>query len=412
MGSRLNRIRLQRDSAVMATVRKRTWKSGGEVKTAWICDYIDQNGKRHIKTFSRQRDARDWLDQTTGEVREGIHTPERQSITVAEAAELWIENAKLNEREKSTLRQYRNHVDLHIAPRIGGVKLARLTSPMVVSFRDDLLRNVSRALARKVLASLKGILKHAQSAGLVAQNVAMPVKIDANKREKPKLKVGRDIPSKREMQAMLATASGRWRAFFITATFTGLRASELRGLPWENIDFERKVIHVCQRANLWGEIGPPKSEAGDREIPMSPMVVNALKEWRLACPKVTEKQADDSEISRLWLVFPNGNGNVENHANIENRGFYPLQLAAGITKLNSKKRDMDGNRVRKPKYSLHALRHFFASWAIEQGFSPKRLQALLGHSSITMTYDRYGHLFPSPEDDHAKLAAGELALAG
>src|SRR5215471_11889924 len=85
MGSRLNRIRLQRDSAVMATVRKRTWKSGGEVKTAWICDYIDQNGKRHIKTFSRQRDARDWLDQTTGEVREGIHTPERQSITVAEA---------------------------------------------------------------------------------------------------------------------------------------------------------------------------------------------------------------------------------------------------------------------------------------------------------------------------------------
>jgi integrase len=64
----------------------------------------------------------------------------------------------------------------------------------------------------------------------------------------------------------------------------------------------------------------------------------------------------------------------------------------------------------RPKYGLHALRHFFASWAIEQGFSPKRLQALLGHSSIQMTFDRYGHLFPSLEDDHAKFAAGELAL--
>jgi integrase len=392
----------------MATVRKRTWVSGGEVKTAWIADYFDQNGKRHIKTFTRQRDARDWLDQTTGEVKQGIHTPERASITVAEAAELWIENAELNEREISTLRQYRNHADLHVTPRIGGVKLARLTSPMVVSFRDDLLRNCSRPMARKVLASLKSILKNAQSAGLVAQNVATPVKVDANKREKPKLKVGRDIPSKREMQAILATATGRWRPFFITATFTGMRASELRGLPWDHVDFERKVIHVCQRANLWGKIGPPKSEAGDREIPMSPMVVNALREWRLACPRL--KLADGAEEGRLWLVFPNGNGNVESHANIENRGFYALQLAAAITKLHPEEKNEDGNPTMKPKYGLHALRHFFASWAIEQEFSPKRLQALLGHSSIMMTYDRYGHLFPSPEDDHAKFAAGELAL--
>ena len=56
------------------------------------------------------------------------------------------------------------------------------------------------------------------------------------------------------------------------------------------------------------------------------------------------------------------------------------------------------------------LRHFFASWAIDQGFTPKRLQALLGHSSIQMTFDTYGHLFPSLEDDHAKFAAGERQI--
>jgi integrase len=84
---------------------------------------------------------------------------------------------------------------------------------------------------------------------------------------------------------------------------------------------------------------------------------------------------------------------VENHANIANRGFYALQRSAELV-------DEDG----KPRYGLHALRHFFASWAIERGFSAKRVQALLGHSSIQMTFDRYGHLFPSLEDDHAKLA--------
>jgi len=137
-----------------------------------------------------------------------------------------------------------------------------------------------------------------------------------------------------------------------------------------------------------GAIGDPKSAAGDRVIPMTPGVFNVLREWRLACPK-----------GSLGLVFPNGNGNVESHANIAGRGFAPLQRALGLT-------DAQG----RPRYGLHSLRHFFASWAIEQGFTPKRLQALLGHSSIQMTFDTYGHLFPSLEDDHAKFAAGELQI--
>jgi integrase len=306
------------------------------------------------------------------------------------AAEIWIEKGELEKLERSTLRQYRNHVDRHIRPsRIGNEKLARLSTPMIETFRDDLLKKCSRPMARKVLSSLKSILGEVQRRGLVAQNAAHPVRIDAKRRAQGKLAIGRDIPSKEEIQAILAKADGRWRPFFVTAVFTGLRASELRGLPWRDVDFDRKVVHVRQRANLWGDIGAPKSAAGHREIPMSPMVVNALREWKLACPK-----------GELDLVFPNGNGNVESHANIANRGWYALQIEAGLT-------DRGG-----AKYGLHALRHFFASWAIEQGFSPKRLQALLGHSSIQMTFDRYGHLFPSLEDDHAKFAAGELALVG
>jgi integrase len=123
---------------------------------------------------------------------------------------------------------------------------------------------------------------------------------------------------------------------------------------------------------------------------MSPMVVNVLKEWRLACPR-----------GPLRLVFPDKEGGVEPHAHIANWGIYRIQREIGMV-----------DEAGKPKYGPHALRHFFASWAIEQGFTPKRLQALLGHSSIQMTFDRYGHLFPSPEDDHAKFAAGELAVVG
>jgi integrase len=381
----------------MATIRKRKWTNKEGEQTAWVADYFDQTGKRHIKTFKREREAKAWLVTAQGEVARGVHTPENASITVAEAAELWIEKIALKGRERSTLQQYRNHVDRHIKPsRIWNEKLARLTKPTIAAFRDDLLRGVppkkplSRPMARKVLASVKSILGEAEERGLVAQNAAQSVKIEAEQRGKGKFSIGREIPSKEEINTILERVKGRWRPLFITAVFTGMRSSELRGLTWTAVDLERKMIHVRQRADAWGTMGAPKSASGDREIPMSPMVLNALREWKLVCPK-----------GDLDLVFPNGAGRIESHANIANRGFYALQRAAGMV-------DAKGS----PKYGMHALRHFFASWAIEQGFSPKRLQALLGHNSIQMTFDRYGHLFPSLEDDHEKFAAGELALVG
>jgi integrase len=98
-------------------------------QTAWIADYFDQAGKRHIKTFDTRKAATAWLDEAKFEVKQGIHTPENASITVAEAAEIWIEKSELEKLERSTLRQYRNHVDLHIKPsRIGSEKLARLSA--------------------------------------------------------------------------------------------------------------------------------------------------------------------------------------------------------------------------------------------------------------------------------------------
>jgi integrase len=376
----------------MATVRKRSWKAAsGELKTAWIADYSDQGGTRRLKTFQTKKAADAWLVTARGEIARGVHTAESTSITVAEAADLWIRRGETERLERSTLDKYRAHVRMHINPHIGGVKLAQLSAPMIGRFRDELLDRLSRPMARKVLGSLKMLLSDAQRRGLAAMNAAQAVKIDARKRDKGKLAVGVDVPTKAEVKSILAAATGRWRPLLVAAAFTGLRSSELRGLRWEDMDFEQRVIRVAQRIDQWNRVGPPKSEAGHRTIPMAPQVHNVLREWKLACPRVKESSDDPG---RLWLVFPNGHGKPESHANIINRGFNPIQAEAGVTR----------------PYGLHALRHFFASIAIEQGFLPKRLQTLMGHSSIQMTFDTYGHLFPSLEDDHAKFAAAELAM--
>ena len=93
-------------------------------------------------------------------------------------------------------------------------------------------------------------------------------------------------------------------------------------------------------------------------------------------------------------MFPNPAGGIETHAQILHRAFWPIQVAAGVTRA-------DG----KAKYSLHALRHAAAALWIEQGVAPKRIQSWMGHSSITMTYDTYGYLFPADEADTVAVAS-------
>ena len=129
----------------------------------------------------RKRDADAYHAQVRTEVRAGIHTAASTSTTVSDAAEDWLTAVKLNDRERSTLAQYRQHVDLHISPLIGPAKLSQLTTPGVNAFRDDLLTQLSRPLAKKVLTSLKSLLSDAQRRGNVAQNVALAVTIPVDR---------------------------------------------------------------------------------------------------------------------------------------------------------------------------------------------------------------------------------------
>src|SRR5262245_66491857 len=208
--------------------------------------------------------------------------------------------------ERTTLDSYRQHASLHIIPILGAMKLSALTTAAIRDLEDKLrAKKVSPVMTRRVLTSLGSMLADAQERGLVAQNVVRNLRSGRRgkdtKRQNGKLKVGVDIPTREEIRALVEHLSGRWRPLLLTAIFTGLRASELRGLTWADVDLKRGELHVRQRTARYGVMGKPKSHAGERSVPLSPIVVNTLREWKAKCPR-----------GSLGLVFPNGAGNIEN----------------------------------------------------------------------------------------------------
>ena len=375
-----------------------------------MVDYVDQDGDRHLKTFARKRDADAQHAVVGTAVRAGVHIADSKSVTVAKGAGLWLETCEAARLERSTLESYRRHVNLHIAPLLGALRLSQLTVPLVRGFEDRLRKDGrSPAMVRKARGSLGAILADAQERGLVSQNVVYSMRRHRRSRRaegKGKLKIGVDIPSPAEIRAIVSKldpAAGRYRPLLLTAIFTGLRASELRGLRWDDVDLKRGELHVRQRADRYGAMGRPKSDAGERTVPLPPTLVAVLREHRLACGR-----------SELGLAFPGPRGRIDLRNSIIDHGFHPVQIAAGI--LGTPKRGRDGKLLPGAKYKgLHSLRHFYASWCINRRADGglelplKVVQARLGHASIVLTLDVYGHLFPAG-DDGSELAAAERVL--
>jgi integrase len=376
------------------SIRKRTWKTG----EAWVVQYSsadrDERGKRrrHVQSFERKRDAEAFEAQTRVDVGKGVHVAPSRSVTVEAAGRAWVDSAS-GALERTTVDQYEQHLKYHIIPLLGDLKLSALTVPIVRAWQDRLGPTRSPAMIRKVTTSLSTLLSDAMERGDVAQNVVKSMGTarkrgkgrKAAKRAKGKLRVGADIPTPVEIQSLLSHVTGKWRPLLLVAIRCGLRSSELRGLPWSDVDFETRRIHVRQRADRYNQIGNPKSEDSHRVVPIPPATVAALREWKKKCPK-----------GELNLVFPNGAGHVESHGNIIDRGLIPAWAAAGVT----------------DRYSgLHALRHYFVSWCLARpkvglGLSLKEASERAGHANIAITADTYGHLLPR-DDDSAELAAAE-----
>ena len=232
-------------------------------------------------------------------------------------------------------------------------------------------------MVRKILVSLGSLLADAQERGLTARNVVRDMRgkrrqgkeRKAERRQKGKIKVGVDLPTREEVKAIVGAVKGRWRPLLLTAIFTGLRASELRGLRLERRGFRQaRDPRSPARGQVQRQSAAPKSEAGERIVPAPPIVINTLQEWKLACPKRSTGKLDahGEPVMQLDLVFPNGTGNVESLANIINRGLMPAQVAAGVV-VDTGEKAADGNAIVKARYTgMHCLRHFFASWCINR----------------------------------------------
>ncbi|MDG3575707.1 tyrosine-type recombinase/integrase [Rhizobium sp. YJ-22] len=410
------------------SVRKREWTTPkGEKKQAWVVDYNDMAGKRRLKTFRLKKEADAFASKADVEVREGTHVADRETVTVEAASKLWILSTRAAGLERSSIEDYERTLRLHIVPFIGALKLNTLTTARLRAFEDELREGGrSASMTKRVMTSLGTMLADAQERGLVVRNAAREMQsrrgsksTRQEKRQKGKLKIGVDIPLREDVKALLAVCEGRWRPFILTAAFCGLRASELRGLRWQDVDLDKREIRVHQRADRFNDIGKPKSVSGERTVPAPPIVINALKEWKLACPRreTGKADADGKPVKALDLVFPNGQGKVENLNNILKRGLHPLWVKAGVS-IETGEVDEKEQPVFVSKYSgLHCLRHWFASWCINRredgglGLPPKMVQERMGHSTIALTMDLYSHLFPRDDDGSELAAAVDLVLA-
>lgn len=404
------------------SIRKREWTTKSGTQVAWLVDYNafdpeTRKPKRRTKQFETKREAVAWWEENAPGVRTRKHVPASKDITVSDMADRWIEAVRHGRKERgpaeeSTLRQYRYHADTYIVPRIGHRKLGELTRGDIIDFKTGLLASISRALGRKVLVSLKGLLSEALEQEKIAVNVSAGISIGSG--QKPPV----IIPTIAEVQALLsklgelamqagskqkaaeAKAWRRYRALIATAIHTGMRAGEIRGLPWSAVDLANGSITVSQRADEWGNVAErTKSKAGRRSIAIPAQLVALLREWKV-------------EAGGHALVFATSNGKPLSLANIYHRAWKPLQLAAGVCDVVKDEngdacRDERGAPLLEPSYRFHDLRHFHASMLIADNANPKDVQVEMGHSSIQITFDLYGHLFTDEEADARRQERSE-----
>ena len=204
---------------------------------------------------------------------------------------------------------------------------------------------------KRILGTLKCVLKDAQRRGLVAQNVAAETTIGAAKRHQKRIEAGVDFPLPGEVRALLEAAGPKAKALIAVAGLAGLRPSELRALRWSDVQLgKRPAVTVAQRADRWAKVGSPKSATSRRTVPLGETAVRSLKEWRLA------------QSHGRVLVFGTSSEKPDMLGNLQKRLLTPLCAAAG-----------------RPRYSWHRLRHYAISAWLAASIDPKTVQTWAGH---------------------------------
>ncbi len=351
----------------MACIRER--------RNRLVIDFYDQHGKRRWKTLKEgttKRAARKTLREIENDIEKGSYIAPTEVPGFSTIADTWLTIKKPNIRH-STHLQYQGHVENHLKPYFGITQINKLNYDSIERFIKHCQdKGMSTPMLKKSLVTLGAIFTYAIRKRYIAYNPVRDI-------EKPKGQSTKEeakditILTPEQIRALLEAAPDvKSKTLFMTAILTGMRQGEILGLKWDDIDWTAGQIHVKRTFN-YGRFYDPKSKTSKRKIDLAPQLIAQLKAWQLACPP-----------NNLDLVFPNGEGKPINDSNLRSRIFDPGLKKAKI-----------------PKIRFHDLRHCYASFLIDQGESPKYIQTQMGHSSINVTFDIYGHLMKDTNQEAA-----------
>lgn len=362
----------------------------------WCVDFRDQLGRRHFKFFETRKAADDHLSTVIKDVKTGRYRSPDELPTFETVAQRWLEGKR--DHPASTFGYLRNHVDAHLVPAFGPLRIDRVTPQAIEAFRAAKWAagaGLARGTVNQHLQTLSAILDYALALDYVTRNAGRLVR--RVRRERKACQAGevavdpKEVLTAEQAGRLIAAATpGLCRTFIQTALLTGCRSGELLALAWDAVDLDRRKLRV-ERSLSWERraeagygksrpvFGPPKSDSSYRTLDLAPELTRALKTWKL--------QAPPSE-----LVFPNQTGGPLHRAHLHKGLRQALDCCPDL-----------------PRVDLHGLRHAFASIAISQlRLPPTQVAKLLGHKDASITLKVYAHWF---EGISSSVAMADLADA-
>jgi len=281
--------------------------------------------------------------------------------------EEWWSNVAEGTYAETTRKDCRSMLDRHIIPAFGMKRIAQVRYREIQQFiRMKQQEKLSNKRINNILVVISRIFDYGVRAEVCRDN---PVsKVDRLSIERHEV----DCLSPQELWSLLQAVrevQPYWAALVVTALMTGMRLGELRSLTWKHVDLDNRVLRV-RKSKSKSEVKGPKTAAGWRTIPLSPLVVDALIKQR------------EREHLGCDLVFPSHRLTPFDPANVRNHVLYKA---------------LDHAKLRRVTW--HSLRHSAASLMAASGANEKQVQEILGHSSIMVTKDLYTHLFPEAKRD-------------